>query len=322
MRIVNIPDFFSRARLYARSKVFVALRDDEIVGSAACALREGVVDGKPAPVGYLFQLFVAPEARRSGLAGQLCRRREEYLEERGAVLSYTLIMEGNKPSIRYIEAQGYEHRRRLRVSCLYVHEKLDVETDARIRTASAADLSAVAELLNTTWAGHELREPVSADSLAAVIGRIPGYELDNLLVAERDSTMTACAGYWQWDKFMDITVESLSARMKLDALRIKAERLLHPMPDSLKPGQRVRQMMLTPMAFTDPNDLAALVRTIGNIGVDVRADVMYALSEADSPLVNTLADYIHADSDVHVYIKPFSRDIRQDSPIIVPGTDL
>ena len=322
VRIVNIPDFFSRVRLYERSKVFVAIDNDQIVGSAACALRDGIVDGEVARVGYLFQLFVAPEARRSGLAGLLCRRREEYLEEHGAVLAYTLIMEGNKPSIRYIEGQGYEQRRRLRVSGLYVHEKTDVDTEANIRSASLADLDEIAELLNTTWAGHELRRPASADSLAAVIGRIPGYEFDNLLLAERDGTITACVGYWQWDKFMEITVESLSARMKLDALRMKAERLFHPMPDSLKPGQRVRQMMLTPVGFTDTSDLGALVRTISNVGVDVHADVMYAISESDSPLVDALSDYIHADSDVHLYVKPFSRDIRADRPIIVPGTDL
>ena len=121
---------------------------------------------------------------------------------------------------------------------------------------------------------------------------------------------------------MEVTFESFSTRMKLETLRMKAERLLHPMPESLQPGQRLRQIMLTPIAFTDVEDLTALVRTISNIGVDEQTDVMYALSERDNPLVDALGDYIHTDSDVLLYLKPFTKDIRHDRPIIVPGTDL
>ena len=262
------------------------------------------------------------EARRSGVAGKLCRQREEYLERHGAVLIYSLIMEGNKPSMRYLEKQGYEQRRRLRVSGLYVHKQTDIEADSEVRRATVDDLAQVADLINTTWAGHELREPASAESLHAVIDRMPGYEIDNLLVAERDIGITACAGYWQWDKVMEITVQSLSARMKLDALRMKAERLVHPMPDSLKPGQQLRQIMLTPLAFRVAEDLPALVRTISNIAIAKQADVMYALSEPDSPMLDALGDYIHTDSDVHLYVKTLSSNIRDDHPIIVPGTDL
>jgi len=42
--LVNTPDFFARAKAYKSYKVFVACEDNQIVGSAACAIREALVN--------------------------------------------------------------------------------------------------------------------------------------------------------------------------------------------------------------------------------------------------------------------------------------
>ena len=110
---VNTPDFFARAKAYESYKVFVACEGYRIIGSAACALRAVTVNGKISRVGYVFQAFVSPDARRKGVAGQLLQQREDYLRQQGAVLAYTLIMEGNLPSMRYIESRGFKLHRTL-----------------------------------------------------------------------------------------------------------------------------------------------------------------------------------------------------------------
>jgi GNAT superfamily N-acetyltransferase len=103
---VNTPDFFARAKAYELHKVFVACEGPRIIGSAACALREAIVNGKKRLVGYVFQAFISPDARRQGIASRLLRQREDYLYQQGAVLIYALIMEGNLPSMKYVESQG------------------------------------------------------------------------------------------------------------------------------------------------------------------------------------------------------------------------
>ncbi len=63
---VNTPDFFARAKAYGSWKVIVACENSRIIGSAACAVRKGVVNGSLTQVGYEFQYFVSPEHRRRG----------------------------------------------------------------------------------------------------------------------------------------------------------------------------------------------------------------------------------------------------------------
>ena len=105
--IVNTPDFFGRARAYESYKVYVASDGGTLRGSAACAVRTGLVNGVPRRVGYEFQYFTAPESRGKRVAGQIHARIEDHFISNGAVLSYLLIMEGNRPALRLFERQGF-----------------------------------------------------------------------------------------------------------------------------------------------------------------------------------------------------------------------
>ncbi len=78
-KVVNIPDFFSRAGVYEKCKVFIAEDGGTIKGSGACAIRNVRIDGQPDRVGYLFQAFVDPQYRRCGIAGSLLEAREQFL---------------------------------------------------------------------------------------------------------------------------------------------------------------------------------------------------------------------------------------------------
>ena len=102
---VNIPDFFSRVRVYESWKVFNAYEGDKIIGSAACAIRDGVVGTQIVRVGYEFQYFTSPKFRRRGVASNLHQTIERYLINQGVVLSYALIMEGNTSSMHLFEKE-------------------------------------------------------------------------------------------------------------------------------------------------------------------------------------------------------------------------
>jgi len=111
--VVNTPDFFARAKAYESYNVYVACENNRIIGSAACAIRDAVVQGSICQVGHQFQLFVSPEYRRKGVASKLHQYREDYLTQQGVVLSYALIIEGNVPSMRYALRQGFKLHRTL-----------------------------------------------------------------------------------------------------------------------------------------------------------------------------------------------------------------
>ena len=147
---VNTPDFFARAKAYESHKVFVACEGDRLIGSAACALRDALVNGKISRVGYVFQAFVSPDVRRKGVAGRLLQQREDYLRRQGAALAYTLIMEGNLPSMKYIESRGFNLHRTLVMPALVVRKEMNIPSMGRIRPVASKDLATVAELLNET----------------------------------------------------------------------------------------------------------------------------------------------------------------------------
>lgn len=69
--ILNTPDFFARAKAYRSYKIFIASEDNRMIGSAACAIRNGMINGKLTRIGYEFQYFTSPDFRGRGVAKQL-----------------------------------------------------------------------------------------------------------------------------------------------------------------------------------------------------------------------------------------------------------
>ena len=58
--------------------------------------------------GWINRLAIDPEHRGKGLAGQLIRTCEEFLEAQGAVVLAALIEELNSPSMTTFEKEGFE----------------------------------------------------------------------------------------------------------------------------------------------------------------------------------------------------------------------
>lgn len=320
---VNTPDFFARAKVYEDYKVYVACENNRIIGSAACAIRDAVVNGKVTKVGHGFQAFVDPEYRGRRIAGQLHQVRENYLRQRGAVLSYTLIMEGNIPSMRYIARQGFKRHRTLVMPGIMVYKEMDTKNRGRVRLIVPEDLPAVANLVNETWQDYELHEPMTADSLARLVARTPAYSYDNILVLEENSQITACLGFWDWSQVMQITVKALSLKMRATGFLLNMVRIFRPIPRGPKAGDILKQMVLTPIGFRDREYLTALLRHVNNRAFFKGIQQMFCLCERGHPLLSSLKGFIHVDTAMHIYIKPLRDDVSlADQPVFTNGLDL
>ena len=318
--VVNTPDFFARAKAYEFYKVFVACEGGRIIGSAACALRDAVVNGKISRVGYAFQTFVSPDARRKGIASQLLQQRENYLKQQGAVLVYTLIIESNLPSMRYIESQGYKLHRTLVTSALMVRKEMDIPSVGRIRPSTFEDLGKVSELLNETWQGFELYEPTSAVAMAQFIDRTPTFNLENLLLLEDQGEILACLGVWNWDKVKRITVEVLNLKIRMMGFFLTATRIL---PEFLKPGDILRQIALTSVGFKDVAHLAVLVRYVNNQALLGGIQQIFSICERNHELLRSMKGLIRVDASTHLYLKPLQENVlMSDGTIFINGIDM
>jgi GNAT superfamily N-acetyltransferase len=321
--IVNTPDFFARVKAYGDYRVYVAVEDNHIVGSTACALRTGMISGKEDKVGHVFQAFVDPDYRGRRIAGQMHQFREEYLRQKGAALGYSLIIEGNIPSMHYISRQGFQWHRTLIMPCLAVFKEMTVGSGYKIRTAITDDLPSVAGLVNETWLDCELYEPKSAETLQQFITRTPGYDLDNLSVLEEDDTIVACLGFWDWNQVMRIAVERMNTKMRLFKLFAELARLIRPMPRVPRTGELLRQIMLTPIGFKHPRYLASLLKHVNNLARQRGIGYIYCVCEQGHPLLSSLRGFTRIDTAIHVYIKYLRENtVLGNKQLFIDGIDL
>ena len=303
---VNTPDFFARAKAYESYKVFVACEDDRIIGSGACAIREAVVGGNICRVAYQFQLFTSPDHRRRSVATLLHQHQEDYLASEGVALSYVMILEGNVPSMRFIEGHGFKLHRTLVMPSLAVSEEMDVASTGRVRRVTSADLAAVAQLLNVTWEGYDLCERTSAEALARFIDRTPQYSFDNLLVLEDQGQILACLGFWDWSRITRITVIAAAPEMR-----------------AFKPGDRLKQMLLTRIAFKEPQHLDVLLRYVNNLALRGGVGQIFCICEPDHVLLGSMKGFMRIDTAVNLCVKSFQEDVcLADNPVFIDGIDL
>ena len=318
---VNTPDFFARVKGYEDYKVYVACEGQRILGSGACAMRNAIVNGKNRRVGYEFQYFTSPDHRRRNIARLLRRQIEEHLTQHDAQLSYALIMEDNLPSMRLFENEGFKSHRTLLMMVLAVRKEMDLHSEGEVRPVQVQDFVQVAELLNRTWQGRELYEPVSAETLAKFIHRTPAFSQDNLLVIEDKGEILACLGGWDWSQVMRVTVKALSRKLKMTGWVLAATRILPRFP---KPGQSMKQMMLTLIGFKEPEHLAVLLRHMNNQAVQNGIEQIFCVCEQDDVLLKSMKGFIRVNTALHVYTKPLVPDIflSDGAPVFVNGIDM
>jgi GNAT superfamily N-acetyltransferase len=318
---VNTPDFFARVKGYEDYKVYVACEEKRILGSGACAMRDAIVNGKKRPVGYEFQYFTSPDHRRRNIATQLRCQIEEHLTQRGAQLSYALIMEGNLPSMRLFENEGFKSHRTLLMTVLAVRKEMDLLSEGKVRPIQFQDFVKVAELLNRTWQGRELYEPVSADTLGEFIHRTPAFSQDSLLVLEDKGEILACLGGWDWREVMKVTVKALSRKLKMTGWVLTTTRILPRFP---KPGESMKQMMLTLIGFKEPEHLAVLLRHMNNQALRSGIEQIFCVCQQDDVLLKSMKKFIRVNTALHLYTKPLAPDIflSDEAPVFVNGIDM
>ena len=320
---VNTPDFFVRAKAYESSRVFVANDKDRIIGSAAIATRKAVVNGEISRIGYGFQAFVAPEYRRKGVVDRLHQHAEEFAIQQDAVLIYGLIIEDNLPAMRWHENSGYQVHKTLVVPGLAVYKEMDVPGNWTIRQAEPADLPAVAELLDETWRGFELYAPNTADTLIQFVERTPGYDYDNLLILKKGDEILACLGYWDLSKIMRITVEALNLKIRLIGFLVRVAGIFRPMPKSLKPGDILKQIILTPIGFKDPVYFSILLRHLNNRALQMGIEQIFFICERDHPMLKDLRGFIRINTPHNLTVKVLQQTgIITDNPVYIDGIDL
>lgn len=321
---VNTPDFFGRAKAYAWYRVYVAEEEGAIIGSAACAIREGMINGRSHRIGYEFQYFTAPVARHRGVARALHNHMERIMDEEGVSLSYLIVIEGNTPAMRLFEGLGFTRQCTFTMAGLIVYREMEtLPIRGNARPAELADLAQVASLRDETWRNVQLYEPMNSRDLAAFIERTPAYTLENLAVIAEGDEVLAAAGYWDWSQITQIEVEKVSPKLRLISWALQIASWFRQMPSGIKAGDRLDQVVVTPIAYRDPAFMGPLLRYINNRCLEANVGQIFLAAPPDHPLLGQLKDFIHIDTEANLYVKSLQPGISLgEGPVFISGKDL
>ena len=320
---VNKPDFFARAKVYEDFKIYVVYEDNRIIASAACGLHKAVINNKVEMVGHEFQVFVDPGYRGRRIAGQLHQAHEEYLRKRNVILTYGLIMEGNTPSMRHFERQDFKRHYTLIMPSIAVFKKIPNTHKGNIRTMVPEDLLVMANLVNDTWKGYELYEPMQEQEFNRLIVKTPGYDYGNVFLLEEDEEIKACLGFWDWSKVTQVTVKAFSFKMRVMAFLLDIAQIFRPVPHPPIPGNLLKQIVLTPIGYKDLRYITTLLKNMNNWALSEGIEQIFFICKRDHPLLSTLKGFIHIDTRVHLYVKPLCENLSlSGQPVFINGLDL
>lgn len=98
----------------AEAVCFIKYSDDKPVGFSQCQLRYDYVEGThSSPVGYLEGIFVLPEYRKKGIAGELLASCEKWAKEKGCREFASDCEIHNTDSLNFHKALGFDEVNRI-----------------------------------------------------------------------------------------------------------------------------------------------------------------------------------------------------------------
>jgi len=199
------PDFFARSRPYAYWRAYVAEADHGLIGVAAMALKRVLIAGKAARAAYFYDLRVAPEVRRLGVAKAMGDALRAHTRSLSPDVVYSLVVEGNVPSHGFVESRGSRPLRSGALSLISI-ERVPAAEPARLRPLEAADVPRVISLVQAAHTGQDLLPFPDAASLAERIERVREFGFRGLYGWDAGGGLAGCFGLWDYGPTMRMRI--------------------------------------------------------------------------------------------------------------------
>ncbi|HSB81668.1 MAG TPA: hypothetical protein VLM91_23045 [Candidatus Methylomirabilis sp.] len=235
------PDFFGRSRPYASWRAYVAEADAGLIGVAAMAQKTVLVGGRPLPATYFYDLRVAPGFRRLGVAKAVGDAIRGHARSLAPAVAYSLVMEGNVPSLTFVQGRGSTPLRSCALSLIPL-ESIPPADRADLRALDGSEVPAVLQLTRSAHQDLDLFPFPDAASLEARIERVTGIGFRGLYGWESEGRLAGCFGLWDYSPVMRMRIPQASGEWSWAA------------------GHDLHQVFLMPLGFREPDGVAQAVR--------------------------------------------------------------
>jgi N-acetylglutamate synthase-like GNAT family acetyltransferase len=277
----------------------VSWEGDEVAGAAACVVRPGLIAGKLRRLGYVFQVFTVDKYRRRGVAMSLVESLEHHLKIEEVDVIFLAIESENVSSVSLFESAGFALYRVVRRVGFFPPVP-GIGRAGIVRRATDADLTAISQLINATWVGYDLFEPVSPGSINSAVARRPGLEIDHFLLLEVGGKLRACVAYWDASELNMVLVRSVSPEVRRQAENAPAgtKAKIPVAGQIMKPSLEIAYI-----GYRDSLDMNPL---FARVAEQADEQISFFACELDSDLPNTVAGTFVVDGQIRIHAKSLS----------------
>jgi len=302
------PDYFARSQPYPDPHVFVATENQKtIVGSAACTIRNVLVQAKPIKAAFTYGMMVDPVKRGKGIASQLQKHIENYATKQKADLCHLLVMEGNVPSIKLCQKMGFQLIKDCTYFSLMVYKHEQLQNETNIKTMDETDIENVVSIMNDTYRDYDFYHPYDKETFQAHVRRLPYFRQEDIFILQKEKNIEACLGHWDQNKTRREKVQKMNLRLKAISLPIKFLSLFTKMPRIPKPGETLKQWHLFPIACKDAASLEQLIKHVNNLALKNDVTMLATAVDSQSPLAGVLSKFRHVKVKTHYFVKPIRK---------------
>lgn len=321
------PDFFALYALQRGSAHGFVYDDGKMAGMATALVREGYLDQRAGPVGYLGDLRIrgVSRARRAFpfLYGKffqdICHETgcDSYLS--GVLASNALALSSLTARKKGRDAQPYYHLlRRFHMASvqLVLPRRLRTISGVDVRTAEPDDVPALASFLASDHGKRPFGYRFDDGELEHRLARWPGFSLQDTFVARAGGRIVGVCTAWDCAPVKRYRVLRYARDMLAIKLAIDAASLVLRCPRLPREGEDFRSLYLTNLSVADdsPIVLRALLERVYALAWHRRVHFFSLPLYENDPLAPALKGLIVRRLAFHLYAVTSSARARSEWP--------
>ena len=329
------PDFFALYEMQRGSAHGFVYDDGKMAGMATALVRDGFLDERAGPVGYLGDLRIrgVSRARRAFpfLYGKFFK---DICDETGCESYLTGVLASNAVALSSLtarkkgrDAQPYYHPLRqfeMASIQLVLPRRARTISGVDVRTATPDDVPALAAFLARDHLQRPFGYRFDDGELEHRLARWPGFALEDTFVARAGDRIVGVCTAWDASPVKRYRVERYPRDMKAIKLAVDVASVVLRCPRLPREGEDFRSLYLTNLSIADdsPVVLRALLERVYARAWQRRVHFFSLPLYENDPLARALKGFVVRRIGFHLYAVTSSATPRTDWPAGRPGFEM
>jgi len=241
------PDYFYLDELLGEKPViFVAEKNNRIIGTVGIVFRTMEYQGKPVSVAYIGGIKIENPAENTLLAFRLMKHTMDYLMNTPIKLGFILVIGANRAMEALLSGRAgipaFDLVSKYRVKNIFPLPFLRLGKKYRFHPATQTDIHKMAELYQRFYAGYELKPNWTVDHLSSLYEQ-KDFTLGNTWLAFDKSTLVAAISLWDQSQFKNTVISRYGGKFAFLKKIMSPLRLVPP------EGQPLSELVIRHLVF-------------------------------------------------------------------------